>query len=198
MPEGKNSGRVEPSDELILAALERAELHGGKEPGVRFATIVEHLGLPYGSGTGRWMRPRFRAVEASGLVEDFKQYGCEVWTLTSAGRERLDAARASGGLGVLPEAPQHRAWRKAQTAAGERIGEFRKQVQGLLDEAVLLLANRDADSEAWSTLGERLQRACRRVSSATYCLREWAEPHDADADLGESRDRWRRNTGSWD
>jgi ribosome-binding protein aMBF1 (putative translation factor) len=42
---------------------------------------------------------------------------------------------------------------------------------------------------------ERLARECARLSSATYCLREWAEPGDDDAD---ARNEWRRNTSAWD
>ncbi len=37
-------------------------------------------------------------------------------------------------------------------------------------------------SDAWFEAGERLHRACRRLGSATYCLHEWAEPPEDQAD----------------
>jgi hypothetical protein len=37
---------------------------------------------------------------------------------------------------TLPEAPQHRRWREARTAATERIAGFRCDLRSALDEAI--------------------------------------------------------------
>ncbi len=192
MPEGPLS------DGLILAALERAESHRGRdEPGVLYAMVVNHLGLRMGSGTGRRVRPLFRELEAAGLIRSFKRHGSVVYTFTAKGRKRLDAARRAGEVGELPESPQHRAWREARDGSKTRIGEFRAALQTLLGEAAALLVDDAASSEAWFVLGERLQRACVWMGSATHCLREWAEPDDASADVDDGPRRGRRNPGLW-
>jgi hypothetical protein len=84
----------------------------------------------------------------------------------------------------------------------------------LLDEATALL-NESGTSDLWFDLAERLRLSARRLGSATYCLREWAEPDDGVADLDEyveGDDQWlgreerqrrrtlragRRNTRLW-
>ena len=114
-------------------------------------------------------------MEAAGLLEGFKRNGGVVWTLTPKGRKRL----ASVAPVSLPESPQHCAWREARAATGERIGDFREELRAALDEATFLLSDEEAASEPWFVLGERLQRACLRLGSATHCLYEWAEPDDA-------------------
>jgi hypothetical protein len=185
-------------DGLILAALERAERHSRRdEPGVLYAMVVDHLGLKMGSATGRSMRPRFRELEASRLMRSFKRHGSVVYTFTAKGRKRLDAARRAGEVEELPESPQHRAWREARDGSETRIGEFRAALQTLLDEAAALLVDDAAPSESWFVRGERLQRACVWMGSATYCLREWSEPDDARADVDDGTRRGRRNPGLW-
>ncbi len=192
MPEG------ELSDAVILAALERAERHSGRdEPGVTYATVVHHLGLPMGSATGRRMRPRFRELEATGLIRNFKRHGLVIWTFTTRGRRRLGSARRAGELVMLPESPQYRVWRESRATAGERISEFREQVYLLLDDAAALLADDSADSDAWFVLGERLQRSCSQLASATHCLHEWEEPNDDSADVDAHPRRGRRNMRLW-
>jgi hypothetical protein len=183
-------------DALILAALQRAELHDGhgNEPGVSYATVVAHLGLVMGSATGRRLRPRFRDMEAADLITSFKRHSIIMYTATSKGKRLREAA----GDVVLPESPQHRVWRKAHDDAAERIGGFHEELHTLLDEGASLLADENTDSEAWFVFGEALGRACRRIGSATYCLRERAEPGDIAADVDVSPRRWRRNTRSWD
>jgi hypothetical protein len=182
-------------DALILAALRRAELHAPHdEPGVPYSFVVAHLGLPMGSATGCKLRPRFRELEAAGVIAPAKRHGSVIYTATRKGRRLLGAA----GAVALPESPQHRRWREARARAGERIGEFRENVYLLFDEAAALLADDATDSEAWFVLGEQLSGACKRMASATYCLREWAEPGDDAPDVDDSRRRGRRNTRSWD
>jgi hypothetical protein len=109
-----------------------------------------------------------------------------MWTLTTAGRRRLRAARGAGRLAELPESPQHRAWRNARTAAAHEIERFGRSLSQDLAEATSLLeADPPARSDAWFELGERLGRSAWRLASAGYCLREWAEPDDARADLDD-------------
>ena len=48
---------------------------------------------------------------------------------------------------------------------------------------MLLDAAPPPHSDAWLELAEELQRACRRLASASHCLYEWAEPDDTRADI---------------
>jgi hypothetical protein len=174
-------------DDLILAALDRAERHGGGAgPGVLFGSAVEHLGLRNHSWTTRRTRPRFEALEQAGLVERLRRQGLVLWTLTSDGQRRLAKARAQGTLPALPEAQQHITWREARIAARERIGEFREGLADVLADAhATLNTTRPAESDEWFDLAARLHRACWLLGSATYCLTEWPEPTDEQADTDE-------------
>ena len=199
MPEDKRhtTQGLELQDEMILAAIERAELHSTRPPGVLFSTIKEHLGLPPGSGSGRVLRPKVRGLVEAKLVRHFKRNGCEVWTLTSRGQSRVAAARQAEQLGELPEAPQHRAWREAQSLASEQLAEFRDELSDALEEGKSLLFAPERSSEAWFLLGKRLEEACSRIGTAMHCLYEWAEPTDAAADVDEDYRRGRRNMWRW-
>jgi hypothetical protein len=92
------------SDALILAALKRAERHSGRvTPGAGYVEVVDHLGLPMHSGTGRRLRPRFRELEAASLIVGAKRNGIIRYAMTS-GRSRVTIKRtwrrtcgASGG-----------------------------------------------------------------------------------------------------
>lgn len=182
------------SDALILAAIERAERHmPRKERGTLYGTVVDHLGLPRHSGTGRRLRPRFKELEAEGLVESFRRNSCVVWTLTPKGQERLKDA----GPVTLPESPQHRRWRESRLKAVERMAAFRKELRDALREAGALLGDREAPSDAWFELGERLQRACSLIGSATHCSREWTEPSDEEPDVDEGPWLGRRHSRYW-
>jgi hypothetical protein len=185
-------------DALILAALARAELHNGRdEAGVLYSSIVDHLGLKMGSSTGHKLRPRIRAMEAAGLIRGFKRLGMIAYAPTPKGDRVLREAGAQAAI-VLPESPQHRQWREGRAAAVERIDSFRDDLRAILSEGVALLADEATDSEAWAVFGEKTGKACKRLGSATYCLREWAEPSDASADIDDSRRLGRRNPRSWD
>jgi hypothetical protein len=186
------SPRVELPDELILAAIERAELHSRSGPGVVFSTIKDHLGLPRGSGSGRLLRPRVRDMEARKLVRQYREHSCQIWTLTRKGRSRLDAARQAQQLGELPESPQHRFWREARSIANERLNEFREELSDGIGEAKSLLAASERSSAEWFALAERLEAACSQLSSANYCLHEWAEPTDAARDTAWRNIYWGR------
>ena len=191
-------------DDLILAALDRAERHGpGVGPGVLFEQAVVHLGLRHGAWTTRRTRPQFEVLGDAGLVERLRRQGLVVWRLTSNGQQRLAKARAAGTLPQLPEAPQHITWREARAAAAQHINEFRERLSDVLAEALATIkAARPAESEEWFELAARLQRACWLLGSATYCLNEWPEPTDEQADTdtraapGDEAlthdERWRR------
>lgn len=79
---------------------------------------------------------------------------------------------------------------------------MRQLLREALDEADRLLNAEQTDSDAWYALAPRLHTTCRQLGSVTYCLREWPEPHDADADRdtfptrGDSR-LSRRIVGFW-
>jgi hypothetical protein len=182
------------SEVLVLAALERAQRHDERRrTGVVYSVLVQHLGLPMGSATGRRLRPRLRELETSGLVAPTKRHGVVVYELTQRGKRRLKAE----GAVALPESPQHRAWRVARNAAEERVGEFQEDIRRLLGEGGRLLATDAGASEDWFALGELLEKACGRVGSATHCLREWAEPGDDGPDVDDGPRRGRRNTLLW-
>jgi len=199
MPESDRTPDPFPSDEQLIAAIERAERHRRhQDPGVLLGTIKAHLDLPRHSGTTRRLRPHLTALEASGLIKPTRRHSLNLWMLTSRGRQRLDAI---GGEITLPESPQHQDWREARTAAGERIEGFHNALSYITSEATLLLDAGSQPSDSWFSLGERLQHACWRLGSATYCLHEWPEPDDSTADIDEPTtplQRGRREMTRWD
>jgi hypothetical protein len=185
-----------PSDELLLAALERAECHSARR-GVPLALVKEHLGLPAGSWSSYQLRPQRDRLEATGLIEQFRTCGVIVWSLTDSGHRRLATVRRSRAIPPLPESPQRRIWRESRAAAGEHVDEFREQLQAALGEAAGRLdAHETANSDTWQAIGERLKHACERMASASYCLHEWQEPNDAHADIAPQPLNRRRNIRS--
>ncbi len=187
-----------PSNDLILAAIERAVCHRDRDEPESLSDIKEHLGLPHNGWTTLQLRPKLEELEAAGLIEQSRIRSRAVWGLTRKGRRRLDAVRDRL---TLPEAGQHRRWREAQAAASERIAGLRADMRGVLDEAIALLeAEREPDSATLYKLGERLDTQCRRVASATYILHEWQEPDDSAPDIDNApyRQHGRRSTQDWD
>jgi hypothetical protein len=192
MPEGDSPPRETtapalPSDELVLAALERAGRHQGRDSlAVPMWTILEHLALPRRSAGARHVAARLAVMDAAGWLERSRRHGVSTWELAGAGARELRRARRAGDVPELPESPQHRAWRLARVAALQEIERFRTDVGERLGEATALLdGDAPPHSDAWLELAEQLQRACRRLASASYCLYEWAEPDDAHADIDE-------------
>jgi hypothetical protein len=188
-----------PSEDLLLAAIDRAYRHRrrAENPGVRLASVKEHLGLAAGSASTRRLRPVWDGLHAASLIEPSEPRSQGLWRLTSAGVERLQAARQSGAL-ELPESPQHRDWREARSTASEQIAGFRDELRAALaDTADLLVIEPPADSASWREAGERLQKACSRVGWAVYCLRQWAEPDDSRADIAPDPYRGRRSYRRW-
>ncbi len=176
-----------PPDELVLAAVERAGRHQAHDTSaVPMWAILDHLAVPRRSAAARHVRSRLGILHAAGWLEPSRRHGVPTWALTSSGARRLRRARRAGGVPPLPESPQHRAWRNARTAAAHEIERFRASLRERLEHAALLLdAEQPPHSDAWLELAEELQRACRRLASASHCLYEWAEPDDERADVDE-------------
>ncbi len=176
-------------DELVLAAIGRADLHGARDtPGVPVWAIYDHLDYPRRSMRARRVRSQLDALEADGFLERSRRHGVQIWVLTRSGRRRLRRAHLAGNVPQLPESPQHRAWHNARTVAAQEIDRFRQSLRESLGEAMSLLdAEPPADSDAWFELCERLHRAARRLGSASYCLHEWIEPDDERADIDDHR-----------
>ena len=183
--------RFEPvSDELVLAAIYRAERHrAGEREEIPFWMVVTHLGFVRNSWTSRRLRPQLKGLITHGLVSNARRKGIDVWGLTDAGRERLNVARKAGEVEELPEAPQHREWRRTRGVAAERIGRFRECAKRGTEEAVVLLgSSRRVRSDAWLELADSLGQVYRQLGRATYCLYEWEEPDDETADIEDYKD----------
>jgi hypothetical protein len=123
-----------PSDELIMLAVDRAERHkrfARDRPGVTVGAVAEHLGMSRGSVAGRRLNPLLRRLEIQGPLARFQLPGhsMPLWVLSEAG-ERLVQAAVARGAGVLPESPQHRAWREARADCIARLPQFRTELIG--------------------------------------------------------------------
>jgi hypothetical protein len=180
------------SDVVILAAIERAQLHRTNEihTAVPSWSILDHLEIGRRSAPARHVRSRIMALEATGALERMIQHGVPAWTLTAIGRRQLQRARKAGDGADLPESPQHRTWRIARTTAGQEIERLHSDVHDAVEAVVDLL---DAPmppgrpSDDWFEIADRLRRVCRTHGSAIYCLYEWTEPTDDSADVDDTR-----------
>jgi hypothetical protein len=168
------------SDDLILAAVARAERHRCRDAITRL-DIHHHLHIPSRSGKVRVIKARVAALTEEDCLEQSRKYGIDAWALTPKGRRRLKRADVAG---LLPESPQHQKWRQASTLAGQEIERIRETLRASLAEALEKL-DTDAPSDVWFAFSERLQRDAWRLGSATYCAREWAEPSDDRADIDD-------------
>jgi hypothetical protein len=193
-------------DALVLAAIERAARHRASDtPEVPAWAIKEHLNIPRRS---RRIRTQLDALEAGGSLVRSRRHGIPTWVLTNAGHRRLQRARRAGNVPALPESPQHQAWRNARTLAEQEIERFRRELRDCLTDTIRLLdADTPASSDVFFEVAERLRAECRRLGSATYCLRDWAEPDDERVDIDDRHEpgddelsederaqrRWRRN-----
>ena len=182
------------SEEMVLAAIDRAIRHSrlSETADVLLATVKEHLGLPRHGGATRQLRPTWDALERAGLIECSRRHSLTLWKLTSAGKKHLEAATPAS----LPESPQHRNWREARQAAAQHIDRLRDELGAALSDASELLDADSYDSAKLHETGNSLQRACAHLGSATYCLSEWAEPDDAQADVPADH-AGRRNYRAW-
>jgi hypothetical protein len=180
---------------LVLAAMQRAQLHGG-EGRFRKREVIEHLGLRRTATARRRLRSAFEVSRAKGLIAQVSAHDAACWRLTPAGERRLAAMRRSGEVGELPDSPQRRRWRSARRLAGERIEEIKAEAIDALEEAERLLASAPGPaSAAIAELRGRLWWRLERLAVATYCLREWPEPDDARRDPNQSP-RWRAVLGA--
>jgi len=218
-PEHAHTAKADaPSDAQVLAAVERAARHHPRDIlAVPAWAILGHLGIRQRSPGAREVRSRLEALCAQGSLARTRRHGVPVWELTDLGRRGMRRARASGEQRLLPESPQHRAWQVARTSAAQEIERFRAELGTRLAHAEMLLdAQEPPPSDAWLEIAEQLGWACRRLASASYCMREWREPDDARADIDErlgphderlaprerarrrARRGGRRNIGLWD
>jgi hypothetical protein len=189
-----------PSEELLLAAIDRADRHRrAKAPGALLANIAEHLGHKYAPWLSRRLRPKIEALQTANLIQRSRRGELILWSLTSRGQTHLDTLRQTDRFPPLPESPQHHAWREAQAAASARIDGFRRDLAEVLAEATRLhYTEPHASSDTWYQLARDLSQACRTLASATHCLYEWPEPDDATADIDNHRERSRREIRRWD
>jgi hypothetical protein len=189
-PPRRTADHEQPSDELVLAAIERAARHRAREaPAVPTWAIFAHLAVPHRSAAARHVNVRLDVLHAAGWIEPARVHGISCWELTGAGHRHLKRARRRGAVGELPESPQHQAWRNARTVAAQEIERFRRALRASLGEAEQLLDARHApSSDALFELADGLRDNCRRVASAGYCLNEWREPDDMRADIDSHLD----------
>jgi hypothetical protein len=174
------------TDELILAALSRAETHHGYQSAPDWE-VLEHLSLARRSKKARLVKARLPELAEAGFLSQSRRHGVAVWASTAKTRKRL-AQVPDEVMRSLPESPQHRRWREARDVAEQEIEGFYLSLRDGVDAAADLLSMPmppGASSDEWFALGERLHRACRQLGSATHILHEWAEPTDDKADHDE-------------
>jgi hypothetical protein len=170
------------TDDLILAALHRAECHHGYQ-GAPDWEVQDHLAISGRSKKGRHVKARLPELAREGFLETGRRHGVGQWALSAKGRMRLN--EVPDVMASLPESPQHRKWRDAKDAAEHEIEGFYLSLRDAVDATADLLSTPfppGPSSDDWFEAGERLHRACRRLGSATYCLHEWAEPPEDKAD----------------
>jgi hypothetical protein len=174
----------------LLAAVARAQRHRtAPGVGVTRREIHAHLGAGPGSAAARDASVALEELTEDGALYAERRHGVAVWRLTARGRGLLASGGGAALASELPESPQHRAWRRARELAASVIERLRTELRRDLHDAAQMLASAESTpADAWFELAERLARDAWRVGSATYCLREWAEPADARADADTGRD----------
>ncbi|HTZ86507.1 MAG TPA: hypothetical protein VMB05_07550 [Solirubrobacteraceae bacterium] len=179
-------------DDLLLAALERAERHDQRTGRPDWA-ILEHLDIPRRGGKAREVKRQLLALVERGLLEHGRSHGVVLFLLTPKAKRRLRRLGAEV-TDLLPESPQHKTWRNARTYAELEEERFHlslrtslEEAMGMLDEMTMPVAP-GPSSDAWLELADRLHHALRRQGSLRYCLYEWEEPDDARADVDEHSD----------
>jgi DNA-binding MarR family transcriptional regulator len=177
--------RFEPvSDAVILVALDRAERHEYPNPrsekGVRWTTLIAHLGFVHDSWTTRRLRPQVQTLIDAGLIVRTQNARRVRWRLTDAGAVAATQVRLDGQVS-LPDSPVRRQWRRARSEAAEQIEGIRARLGDELRHALALLDS-GGDSDAWYRASDRLSRECRRLGGAVFCLDEWDEPDDEHPD----------------
>jgi hypothetical protein len=142
--------------------------------------VARHLGYPPHSRI-RKLRNRLDKATEHGWLERSESLDQAVWALTTEGRQELarHQGRVSAATRALPESPQHEAWREARHIAELQIGELRERLRGALEQSSTVAGRESTESAVWL----RLADASQRLAGATYCLFEWPEPDDANADI---------------
>jgi hypothetical protein len=176
-----------PTDETLLAAIRRAALHDPRGRGrTPIWTLLEHLDIPRRTVRARAVRARLLALERRGWLEQLSTRGVPTWALTSSGTRRLKRAERLGFEIALPESPQHRTWRQAQTLAAREIERFAERLRVSTVEVELLTQSdrlEEIPSDRWLELGARMARDARLLASAQHCMSEWPEPDEDSADV---------------
>jgi hypothetical protein len=182
-------------DELVLAAVRRAVLHGrAGDAGASLRAVLAHLSIARRTARARAASERLDDLARRGALQRARRHSVPVWKLAPAGARRLTAAQCAGRAPVLGESPQHLAWRHARAAAGQELARFAARLDADLAEAGEMLAaltdgsGAAPHSDQWFALARRLLGDCRRLGSAWHCLHEWPEPCDERADRDEPRE----------
>ena len=196
-----------PSDELVLAAVDRAYRHRptldyGDPPA---SAVADHLGITWNAHASRRLRPILaRLSDERGWLRRSRVRGRDRWALTEAGSRRLAQAAVDGVVDELPESPQHRQWRTAREHAAVRLAELQDELSELLARVnAMLEAPEPAAAADWLSCVQPLRDLTEAIGVATYCLHERPEPHDPTADRDEriephgSRSSW-RHPRAWD
>jgi hypothetical protein len=177
-----------PSDELVLAAVDRAHRHTYvPENDASTAEIATHLGIAWGPVTARRLRPILaRLAGERGWLSHSHKHRRDCWKLTSKGACALAGAVAAGVREQLPESPQHRQWRAARDHAAARIQVLQSELGELAGKLTDLL-DRDSPPPACElvALARPLRDLTVAVAMAHYCLYERVEPDDARAERDE-------------
>ena len=170
-----------PSDELVLAAVERARTPPRRRarPRSPIWTILEHLDVARRSAAARHVRARLAALRRGRMRSSARgDAGCRRGSSRAPGAPRLRRARRAGrDPRRCPSRPSIAPGATPARAAAQEIERFRARPARALERAARLL-----DAEPPAPLG---CVACARRGAAArlparglggHCLHEWAEP----------------------
>jgi DNA-binding PadR family transcriptional regulator len=178
-------------DETVLAAVSRAQLHTDRSEGVPLPRIKQHLGLRHIGWTTQQLRPQLDRLVADGLLRYEWRRSKHTWKITPPGKRRASP------FTELPESPQHSAWRRGRVLAEQEIKRVWTRALDSVEAAegaVNNLTKVKPTSRTYRELGAQLRGAFEDLASATYCLNEWAEPDDQQADVETDDVRGLRRT----
>jgi hypothetical protein len=170
------------SDDLLLAALDRAVRHRSGQPATTWH-VLEHLHLQ-SEYEERVIRGRLWQLVRDGLVASSRLGRKKAWSLTAAGKQRLQAV-GEKVIKDLPESPQHQEWCAARDTGAGEIEAVRGKLRDALTQAMIALEDPETNSDVWFALKHDLERGARLMAATTYMLREWREPDDAQADVDD-------------
>ena len=174
------------SDDAVLAALARAEIHSPRNRrGIYMSDIAHHLGWRFSGAATLRLRPHLAQLGIAGLVDTEEpppyKRRTQRWATTAAGRRRL----ASDGPVELPESPLHRRWRQDRDVATWALDSARAEAEAVIEEAHEMLSDggphplTDTDVHWFIRRFEKKFKAC---ALAIYICEQWPEPTDEGAD----------------